>query len=413
MSRVRTRSRSNRTSSTVSAAPRNFEDAIRHANSNILDKNDLDEDCKKLVFGQPPSATSASSIPNFVLSTSRTGVPTMTRGSDGHANKTELLAKTAALSAALLSTVTRLNANEKKSAATRSASVTNPNGRRKKTTGVPTFLKKVLSICNDSPPDVAGWSENGTSFLIRNPDRFAAEIQPHHYSSSNFHSFVRQLNFYGFKKISVGRKGAWEFKHPHFVRERPELMIKIKRKTCVDKEHASKQVIESLRNEVSELHSDLGSLTEKISAIVTVLGSVLKENAELLSENQEARVSGSIGQGYLKENLNTNFISLHPFMMDEEASSPRDARRRHRSVMEEPMHESIEQPPTEKRPRLSRASSGMSFDDDGQKWSNFGESLRFDDPLYFEDISLMGDLESLANDIDSSNGLSQQSAYAY
>merc|ERR1712146_348242 len=183
------------------------------------------------------------------------------------------------------------------------------------------------------------------------------------------------------------------------------------RKTCVDKEQASKQVIQSLRNEVSELQSDLGSLTEKISAIVAVLGSVLQENADLLSENQTKKSLEDVVEGFKDEGR--NFVNAHPFMMDD--SKRVTSRRRDRSIMEEPIEDDIDVPEyfhTDKKPRLSRGLSSSSLND-SMMWKNFEESLDFEDPINFVDISPITDLDSLATDIDFSNSFTHKPAVVF
>lgn len=59
------------------------------------------------------------------------------------------------------------------------------------------FLDKTYRMVETCPPDLAGWSASGESFLIYNPKRFAVEIIPKYFKHRNFSSFVRQLNFYG------------------------------------------------------------------------------------------------------------------------------------------------------------------------------------------------------------------------
>ncbi|EFP93508.2 uncharacterized protein PGTG_18922 [Puccinia graminis f. sp. tritici CRL 75-36-700-3] len=66
------------------------------------------------------------------------------------------------------------------------------------------------------------------------------------YHLSNFSSFVRQLNMYGFHKVNKtprGQRGndnsaAWEFVRPKFHRGRPDLLEQIWRKT-LDSESGS------------------------------------------------------------------------------------------------------------------------------------------------------------------------------
>ena len=45
------------------------------------------------------------------------------------------------------------------------------------------------------------WSEEGSSFLIKNQSQFSSSMLPYYYKHSNMASFVRQLNMYDFHKV--------------------------------------------------------------------------------------------------------------------------------------------------------------------------------------------------------------------
>ena len=58
---------------------------------------------------------------------------------------------------------------------------------------VPGFVRTVytlLRVCDDS---IIGWSEDGTQILIKEPDRFAAEVCPKFFRHRNFNSFTRSV----------------------------------------------------------------------------------------------------------------------------------------------------------------------------------------------------------------------------
>lgn len=85
---------------------------------------------------------------------------------------------------------------------------------------------------------VGGWTKNGESFVIKDAVAFSTQVIPQFFRHNNFSSFVRQLNFYGFRKVrtdhifnSQEEVKYWEFKHECFKRGHPELMGKIKRST--------------------------------------------------------------------------------------------------------------------------------------------------------------------------------------
>ena len=56
--------------------------------------------------------------------------------------------------------------------------------------------------------DLISWSEEGTSFIIKNQPEFARSLLPYYYKHSNMASFVRQLNMYGFHKVMSVESGG-------------------------------------------------------------------------------------------------------------------------------------------------------------------------------------------------------------
>lgn len=90
-------------------------------------------------------------------------------------------------------------------------------------------------------PEIASWSEDGNTFIVKDTTRFGQTIVPLYFKHRKFTSFVRQLNFYGFRKIKYSdnlridkaeeekTKNYWRFKHASFRRGRRDLLIEIKR----------------------------------------------------------------------------------------------------------------------------------------------------------------------------------------
>ena len=79
-------------------------------------------------------------------------------------------------------------------------------------------------------------SDDGKSFFIKNIQTLESNILSQYFKHSNFSSFVRQLNFYGFTKakdlkvVEANDAKYWQFHHLHFQRENPELLVKIVRR---------------------------------------------------------------------------------------------------------------------------------------------------------------------------------------
>ncbi|KAJ1959176.1 kinase-regulated stress-responsive transcription factor skn7 [Dipsacomyces acuminosporus] len=104
-------------------------------------------------------------------------------------------------------------------------------------TGVPDFVKKLFRMLEDEAHrDIVCWGYEGDSFVVKDPNEFSKFVLPQHFKHNNFASFVRQLNKYDFHKVKVTEDNrrygdeAWEFKHPSFQHNRPDLLEKIKRK---------------------------------------------------------------------------------------------------------------------------------------------------------------------------------------
>ncbi|KAL7415423.1 HSF-type DNA-binding-domain-containing protein [Mrakia frigida] len=111
--------------------------------------------------------------------------------------------------------------------------------------------------------------KSDSSFIVPDPEYFARVICPQQFKHSNWQSFVRQLNMYGFSKVSsewqsrpstsippspptqqVGDTLGWEFRHPCFIRGQTHLLQQIKRKAV---KSADKKPVPSPRASSSSL----------------------------------------------------------------------------------------------------------------------------------------------------------------
>jgi hypothetical protein len=100
------------------------------------------------------------------------------------------------------------------------------------------FLAKLWALVNDSScDDLITWDPSGGSFHVYDQARFSREILPRYFKHNNFASFIRQLNMYGFRKMSTIEHGSLknerddiEFAHPHFIRGQESLLELIKRR---------------------------------------------------------------------------------------------------------------------------------------------------------------------------------------
>eukprot|EP00565_Helicotheca_tamesis_P008674 CAMPEP_0185731676 /NCGR_PEP_ID=MMETSP1171-20130828/13719_1 /TAXON_ID=374046 /ORGANISM="Helicotheca tamensis, Strain CCMP826" /LENGTH=404 /DNA_ID=CAMNT_0028400991 /DNA_START=189 /DNA_END=1403 /DNA_ORIENTATION=+ len=133
---------------------------------------------------------------------------------------------------------------------------------------LPMFLSKTYHMIDRCDSMIASWSENGDNFVVKNVERFAKDVLPQYFKHSNFSSFARQLNFYGFRKLKAepiltadfdARTASYvRFFHQSFQQGKPELLAHIKRATKSDAQ--SKDDVDGLRNEISQLKDCICSM---------------------------------------------------------------------------------------------------------------------------------------------------------
>lgn len=70
------------------------------------------------------------------------------------------------------------------------------------------------------------WQSHGRAFIVHKPKEFVTQIMPQFFNQTKYASFQRQLNLYGFSRLSHGRdKGAYF--HACFVRGERDLCRKM------------------------------------------------------------------------------------------------------------------------------------------------------------------------------------------
>ena len=111
----------------------------------------------------------------------------------------------------------------------------------------PHFIHKLYSMLEDEDlKDLIWWSASADSFLIRPTERFSKALSAY-FKHTNIASFVRQLNMYGFQKVSDHKPtwnvnidetdessiNLWEFKHSsgYFRKGDKESLKSIKRRS--------------------------------------------------------------------------------------------------------------------------------------------------------------------------------------
>jgi len=93
----------------------------------------------------------------------------------------------------------------------------------------PLKLHEMLDqIEKDGHSDVISWQPHGRCFVVHQPKEFVRYVMPLYFNQSKFSSFQRQLNLYGFNRITQGldKRGYY---HELFLRGKRPLTRKISR----------------------------------------------------------------------------------------------------------------------------------------------------------------------------------------
>ncbi|KAF7731403.1 hypothetical protein EC973_000211 [Apophysomyces ossiformis] len=171
-----------------------------------------------------------------------------------------------------------------------------------------TFVHKLYNMVVDKQyQHLIAWNYTGTSFVVCNIMEFSRDVLPKHFKHSNFSSFVRQLNMYGFHKVNKSPRGhrtlaenqIWEFSHPKFMRGRPDLLEEIKRKAMET---------ESGRRE-SDVNSHMAMLQMAQTDMMQQLAHLQENFSEVVRELAETRRRQGLQQQMMKDMM--DFLTQH------------------------------------------------------------------------------------------------------
>lgn len=198
-----------------------------------------------------------------------------------------------------------------------------------------TFVHKLRALLTDSKHEnLIYWNLDGRSFTVTNVEEFSKDVIPLHFKHNNFASFIRQLNMYGFHKLNRSPRGmradgsvqTWEFSHPKFTRDFPDLMNEIRRSTSEPEisykspslELDSSNTLSLLQSQQSEILCRVQNLTSELSQVKKELSesrrilSIQQKVIRKIISKQPSLFNGSLSPalsdpGQYMQSLNENY----------------------------------------------------------------------------------------------------------
>merc|ERR1712071_140448 len=149
------------------------------------------------------------------------------------------------------------------------------------------FVQKLHHMLTSPNADdikaIVSWNDNdnGQTFIVKNCQLFSQRVIPKYFDCT-LSSFKRQLNYYGFVRVTdddnniivkKGKKKSRAMKYRHergkFQQNHPEMLYEIRRSTCND----PKIELDYLRDKVNSLEDECSAFRKELTDVKTQMQS--------------------------------------------------------------------------------------------------------------------------------------------
>lgn len=167
------------------------------------------------------------------------------------------------------------------------------------------FITKLIQMIGEPTTDfLISWTQEGKTFTVHHASVLAEKVLPKYFKHKNFTSLVRQLNMYGFHKVIEQSKTladktsdqVWEFIHPCVHRDKPELLMHVKRKESAAqlKKDALKGHVEGVMVDLHELRSQQHLISSRFMEMQRL--NVTLHQQVLALQSRHSRQQAQIGK---------------------------------------------------------------------------------------------------------------------
>ncbi|XP_074344042.1 heat stress transcription factor B-2b-like [Apium graveolens] len=141
---------------------------------------------------------------------------------------------------------------------------------------------------NPDNNNLIAWTANGSSFIVKDKDEFARNLLAKNFRHSNYDTFVRQLNSYGFERVDYG---FYEYQHDSFRRGEKHRLLEMhpapsKRKSSPPADNVSNVQLAPTSSNIIQGQEVVSSTSLSGGAPDT---EIVRENKRLREENAALR----------------------------------------------------------------------------------------------------------------------------
>jgi hypothetical protein len=192
----------------------------------------------------------------------------------------------------------------------------NPSNTNKQHVKFPIKLHRMLQECEEhGKSHIVSWQPDGRSFRVHAPSKFVDMVLSFYFSQTKYRSFQRQLNHYGFERITKGPEEG-SYSHPCFLKDQPKLCYGMRREKRLDDGETSNSKKSSPRKKFSKKSCPPKQETRGCELLPKSL------TANNASVDGKFSRSNSLSTAASEEPL---YSTLPPMLEDEKVPSRRDA----------------------------------------------------------------------------------------